>query len=135
MPDIFMLDTDICSYLIKNRPPELKAVFVGYRQRQDTLCISVMTYAELLYGLENKPSQKLEHDFNAFVDLVKVIEWTRDAAKKYAQIRNDLNNRGEPIGSMDTLIAAAALAVDATLVTNNEKHFSRIAGLKTANWL
>jgi len=71
---------------------------------------------------------------NGFCSLVDVREWTPDAAEKYAHLRVNLEKKGEPIGSMDMLIAASAIAEAAILVTNNMDHFSRIPGLKIENW-
>jgi len=133
MPEIYMLDTDMCSYVIKHRSAALEAAFL--KHKHDTLCISVVTYAELLYGLEKNPSQKLERDVTAFVSLVHVIDWNHAAARKYAQIRHALTEKGRVIGSLDMQIAAAAMATGAQFVTNNRKHFGNIDGLKIADWI
>jgi tRNA(fMet)-specific endonuclease VapC len=133
MTETYMLDTDVCSYIIKNRPIELKKTF--QRHRNDTLCISAVTYAELLYGLEKKPSDKLARDINEFVVLVTIAEWGHTAAQQYAKICHFLTSRGKTIGVLDMQIAAAAMAMNASLVTNNKKHFSVIPGLITVDWL
>ena len=133
MPEIYMLDTDVCSYIIKHRPADLRDTFL--KHRNDTLCISVVTYAELLYGLEKNPSEKLERDITKFIALVRVVDWNNVAAQKYANIRHALTRKGQIIGSLDMQIAAAALAEDAQLVTNNKKHFENIEGLKIAVWI
>jgi tRNA(fMet)-specific endonuclease VapC len=128
-----MLDTAICGYIIKNRPVELKRIF--RQHRNDALCISAVTYAELLYGLERKPSDKLAHDINEFVVLVTIEEWGYAAAQQYAKICHCLTSKGGAIGTMDMQIAAAAIAMNASLVTNNKKHFSMIPGLTIVDWL
>ena len=133
MAEFFILDTDVCSYIIKHRPAGLKETFL--KHKNDTLCISVVTYAELLYGLEKNPSKKLEHDIAKFISLVRVVDWNNLAAQKYANIRHALTKKGQVIGSLDMRIAAAALAMDAQLVTNNKKHFENIEGLKIADWI
>ena len=133
MSDVYMLDTDVCSYIIKHRPVHLKETFK--RHKSDTLSISTVTYAELLYGLEKNPSDKLERDITEFISLVKVVDWNNTAAKKYAKIRHVMTKKGLIIGSLDMQIAAAAMAADAQLVTSNKKHFRIIEGLKIADWI
>jgi len=133
MAEIYFLDTDVCSYIIKHRPAVLKNTFL--KHKNDTICISVVTYAELLYGLEKNPSERLARAVAEFVSLVHVVDWNRAAAQKYAKIRHVLTKKGQIIGSLDMQIAAAAWAVDAQLVTNNKKHFGNIEGLKIADWI
>jgi tRNA(fMet)-specific endonuclease VapC len=138
MPEVYMLDTDVCSYIIKHRPPDLKETFLEHKN--DTLCISSVTYAELLYGLllyglEKNPSERPERDITEFVSLVHVVDWNHVAAGKYAKIRHAMMKKGNVIGSLDMQIAAAAMAADAQLVTNNKKHFGSIEGLKIADWI
>jgi tRNA(fMet)-specific endonuclease VapC len=132
MPETYMLDTDICSYIIRNQR-ELADAFI--KHQQDDICISVITYAELLYGVKNSGSQRVEKEVMRFLPLVRVLDWSETAARRYADIKDFLKKQGTPIGNMDMLIASAALAIDATLVTNNEKHFGKIGGLKITNWL
>ena len=133
MPEVYMLDTDVCSYIIKHRPACLKETFL--KHKDDILCISAVTYAELLYGLEKNPSDRLVHDVTEFVSLVKVVDWNSVAAQKYAKVRHAMTKKGQIIGSLDMQIAAAAMAVDAQLVTNNKKHFEIIENLKIADWI
>jgi tRNA(fMet)-specific endonuclease VapC len=133
MSETYMLDTDVCGYIIKNRHIELKKIFQCHRN--DTLCISAVTYAELLYGLEKKPSDKLARDINGFVILVVIAEWGHAAAQQYAKICHFLTSKGKAIGVLDMQIAAAAIATNASLVTNNKKHFSIIPGLTIVDWL
>jgi len=133
MASLFMLDTDICSYIIRENPKELKDVFITHKL--DVICISVITYAELMYGALNNPSKRLKHKLEQFASLVQIIDWTEGCAHQYAKIRQVLTAAGTPIGNMDILIAAAALATDAELVTNNKKHFCLVPGLKIADWM
>ena len=133
MPEIYILDSDACSYIIKHRPTALKNTFL--KHQKDIICISVVTYAELLYGLEKNPSEKLERHITEFVSLVHIIDWNRAAAQKYSKIRHELTKKGLVIGSLDMQIAAAACAMDAQLVTNNKKHFENIEGLRIADWI
>ena len=129
----FMLDTDTCSYIMKRSPQavldRLQAVPVG------EVCISVVTRAELLYGVEVSP--KRVHDLaalEAFLPYVEVLDFASDAALHYAQIRADLKKRGALIGANDLLIAAHARALGLTLVTNNTADFGRVRGLALENW-
>ncbi|GHV53700.1 tRNA(fMet)-specific endonuclease VapC [Synergistales bacterium] len=133
MSETYMLDTDICSYVIRERPPRLKRVFLEHLQ--DAVLISVVTYAELLYGLEKKPSEKLERDISGFVSLVKIADWNYAAAQRYAKIRHHLTSSGKVMSDIDMQIAAAAEAMNAKLVTNNKKHFGMIPELALADWL
>jgi len=133
MPEIFMLDTDICSYIIRDRPLQLKKDFL--KHKSDMICISVITYAELLYGFEKNPSEKLERDINDFVTLVQVKDWDHIAALKYAKIRHHMTSTGKIISALDMQIAAAAISLNAGLVTNNKKHFSLIPDLTLVDWL
>ena len=132
MPETYMLDTDICSYIIKNKR-ELADVFI--KHQHEDICISVITYAELLYGVKKSGSHRVETEVKRFLPLVKVLDWDEATAKHYVDIKDFLKKNGTPIGNMDMMIAAAAIAVDATLVTNNEKHFGKVYGLKITNWL
>lgn len=129
----FMLDTDTCSYIMKRSHPlvlkRLQAVDVG------DVCMSVITKAELLYGVEVSPRRA--HDAGAlaaFLPYVEVIDFSDDAATYYAEIRADLKKRGALIGANDLLIAAHARALGLTLVTNNTAEFQRVSDLKLDNW-
>ena len=133
MSKLFMLDTDICSYIIRENPKELKDVFIAHQN--DEICISVITYAELMYGALNNPSTKLKLKLEQFVSLVQIINWTESCASQYSKIRQFLTSTGALIGNMDMMIAAAALAIDAELVTNNKKHFQLMPNLKIADWV
>ena len=133
MPEIYMLGTDVCGYIIKNRPAGLKETFL--KHKNDIICVSAITYAELLYGLEKNPSRKLERAIDEFVALVQIVDWNHAAARKYAKIRHFMTKKGLVIGSLDMQIAAAAIAEDAQLVTNNKKHFEKIEELRISDWI
>ena len=133
MAEIFMLDADVSSYIIRENPQQLRDVFVAHQK--DSICISSVTYAELMFGLLNNHSERLEHKIKQFVSLVQILDWTDKAAIKYAEIKIFLKKSGTPIGNMDMLIAAAAIAAEAQLVSHNKKHFSLVPGLRIANWL
>jgi tRNA(fMet)-specific endonuclease VapC len=102
----------------------------------EQICISTVTYAELLYGVERSSSKRINRPIiDDFVRHLDVIEWDNAAAEQYGKIRADLEARGQPIGAMDMMIAAHAKSIKAVLVTNNQKHFARIKGLKVENWI
>ena len=127
----YMLDTDISSYLIRGDHPEVTDAF---RQHFPDVCISAITAAELQYGAQKRKSQLLTRNVNAYCNLVPICEWTREAAETYAEMRVELEKHGTPVGSMDMLIAASAIAEGAILVTNNIAHFSKIGKLRIENW-
>jgi len=129
----FMLDTDTCSYIMKRSHPlvlkRLQSVSV------DDVCMSVVTKAELLYGVELSPRRA--HDASAlaaFLPYVEALELDEGAALHYAQIRADLKRRGAMIGANDLFIAAHARALGVTLVTNNTAEFERVRDLTLENW-
>ena len=131
MPKTYLLDTDICSYIIRNQR-ELAGVFVEHQG--DDICVSVITCAELLYGVINSGSIRIETEVKRFLSLVRVLDWNEAAARHYADMKDFLKKNGSPIGNMYMLIAAAALALNVPLVTNNKKHFSLVPNLKIADW-
>jgi tRNA(fMet)-specific endonuclease VapC len=130
---LFLLDTDICSYVMKRSHP---ALLTKLRNTDlERIAISVVTEAELLYGIELSANPKLVRSaFDGFMEHVRVLEWGRSQAGHYAEIRAYLHKRGEMIGANDLLIAAHGRSLGATIVTNNEKEFRRVHGLKVENW-
>lgn len=129
----YMLDTDISSTIIRKRPESVRARFREAEGAQ--LCISVVSEAELLYGMKAKGSPRALAAMVAdFLRRLTVLDWSRAAAQHYADIRAKLESAGAPIGNMDLLIAAHARSAGAVLVTNNQKHFLRVPGLKVENW-
>lgn len=127
----YVLDTDIASYLIRG---DHETVTGKFSELYDSCVISSITAAELQYGAKKRNNKQLTQKVKAFCDLVEIISWDADAARAYAKLRVELETSGTPIGNMDMLIAASALARKAVLVTNNTEHFSRIEGLKLDNW-
>lgn len=131
---LYMLDTDTSSYIIKNRPESVRRRLAQVKPEQ--LCISIITYAELLYGVERSSSQQVNHEIVMdFVRRLLVQTWDEAAAEVYAKLRADLERVGQPIGSMNMQIAAHALSLQAILVTNNTRHFERVSGLVLENWV
>lgn len=131
---LHMLDTDTASYLIKGKSPAIEAKLAVLVP--STVCISVMTRAELQYGLKRLPADhRLRLAVRQFLKIVRPLPWDADAADWYAEIRHQLVSTGQPIGEMDMMIAAHALSAGAVLVTNNSRHYARIkAPLILENW-
>jgi len=132
MPVVYMLDTNVASFAIKDSVPGLRAHLRRFRMNQ--LGVSVITEAELRYGLARKPeATRLRPRVFEFLGSVKILPWTSTAAAHYASTRAVLDRAGRTIDALDMLIAAHALAEDMTLVTNDAA-FQRIAHLKTEDW-
>ena len=126
-----MLDTDISSYVIRRRPAAIAERFV---QHAEQLCVSVMTAAELRFGAVKAGKANLVSLVEAYLARVTILDWADSATFHYARIRAKLEGLGTPIGNMDLLIASHALTEQATLVTNNVKHFAAVPGLKVEQW-
>ncbi len=129
----FMLDTDTCSYIMKRSHPvvlkRLQSVPV------EDVCMSVVTKAELLYGVELSPRRAQDAAaLAAFLPYVEAVAFEEGAALHYAEIRADLKRRGLMIGANDLFIAAHARALGLTLVTNNVAEFERVRDVRIANW-
>ena len=129
----FMLDTDTCSCIMKRSQPlvlkRVQAVPV------DDVCMSVVTKAELMYGVEISPRRDQDADaLGSFLRYVEVLAFEEAAARHYAEIRADLKRRGAMIGANDLFIAAHARALGVTLVTNNTTEFARVNGRALENW-
>ena len=130
----FMLDTDICIYIIKRKPPDVIERF--YQTEISQIGISSITLSELLYGVSksSKPEQN-RIALMQFVAPLEILPYGDEASQYYGDLRAHLEKQGTPIGSLDMLIAAHALSIPCTLVTNNEKEFIRIPDLKIDNWI
>lgn len=129
----FMLDTGICIYLIKKR----SASVFQRLQKCDVgdIGISVVTAAELRYGADKSQRPRQNHQaLDIFFAPLEIVPFTEDAAVDYGKIRVDLEASGDSIGPLDTLIAAHAKHLNATLVSNNIREFKRVRGLKVENW-
>jgi len=130
----FMLDTNICIYVIKQQP---LSVLNRFRALQvGTIGISIITLAELMYGAAKSRYPARNHEALAeFVSPLDIAHFDPLAAYTYGRIRYQLEKRGRPIGAMDLLIAAHALSLDIPLVTNNVGEFDRVPGLRVENWV
>lgn len=129
----FLLDTNICIYIRQKRPPEVLARFEKLKAGEAVL--SVVTYGELYYGAaKSQQRQKAMERLSSLVTFLPVLSLTEDAVHAYGEIRARLESKGEIIGGNDLWIAAHAKAQGLILVTNKEREFKRIAGLKVQNW-
>jgi tRNA(fMet)-specific endonuclease VapC len=127
----FMLDTDVSNYIIRRRPAILVEKF---EKHAETLSVSVMTAAELRFGVEKAGRLRLAQLVEAYLDRLAILDWTDEVSGHYARIRSELERSGKPIGNMDLLIASHAVSLRMTLVTNNLKHFSNVPGLSVEVW-
>jgi tRNA(fMet)-specific endonuclease VapC len=128
-----MLDTDTCVFITRQNRPRVAHRF--RQQRRGDLGISVITYGELHLGAQksDRPSQMV-HALDQFAEIVTVLPLEEGAGRHYAQLRANLEQRGQIIGNNDLWIAAHCLQLGLTLVTNNEREFSRIPNLTIENW-
>jgi len=131
-----MLDTNICSFIMRERPPAVLARLQQAVELQNGVAISVITYYEMLLGaIGRKASPHHARLVEAFVArLSAILPWDRVAAEKAMRVRRDLSAKGTPIGGNDAMIAGHAIAADCVLVTNNTREFSRVAGLQIEDW-
>jgi tRNA(fMet)-specific endonuclease VapC len=127
----YMLDTDSVSFAIRGEGRVAERI---REHRPSRLCVSSITLAELRFGAESKKSRRLQELIETFIAAIEVVPFDAGAARSFGVVAATLAREGQPIGELDTLIAAHALSLGVTLVTNNTKHFSRVAGLPTENW-
>jgi tRNA(fMet)-specific endonuclease VapC len=131
MPE-YMLDTDTVSFALRGHERVARRLL---ELRPSQLCISSITLAELRFGAERRRSRQLHRLVGIFVESVEVAAFDQRAADRFATVAAILAQRGTPIGTFDTLMAAHALSLGVTFVTNNTRHFARVPGLRTENWL
>lgn len=129
---MILLDTNTCIYIINNRPPEVLERFRSYKAGE--VGISSIAASELAYGVSKSGSNKNRKALDMFLAPLQVLPFDVQCLWFYADLRASLEKKGLTIGPMDTLIAAQALSIDGTLVTNNLKEFSRVPKLKLENW-
>ena len=128
----FMLDTNIVSAYIKGKPmvdAQLSEL------TPDEWCISVVTRAELRYGIELSASSRMQRLVDDFLTLAPTLAWDSAAADAYGRLRALLRKAGTPIGPLDEMIAAHAMSAGLELVTNNTKHFEKVRGLVIRDWI
>jgi len=126
-----MLDTDTVSLLVRKNPSVIKNLV---NHENDEICISVISYAELSFGLEKKGSEKLSNEVSTIMGKLSIVDFNSAQSELYGKIRLKLEKSGTPLGDMDMLIASAALSAGAILVSHNVKHFGRIEGIKVEDW-
>lgn len=127
----YLLDADTVSYALRGQGQVAARIL---EHAPSELCISSITLAELRFGAETKKSQKLRKAIRSFVKDMPVLPFDEAAAERFAKVAADLAGSGTPIGVLDTLVAAQALSLGLTVVTNNTRHFRRVPGLRVENW-
>jgi len=130
---LYMLDTNICSFIIRNKPQKIKEKLQEVEESH-TIALSSIVVSELLYGATKKNSPKLMQIVSAFIDNFIIYDYSKISAQNYANIRTDLEKKGEIIGANDLLIASHALSLGAVLVTNNTREFQRVEELVLEDW-
>ena len=129
----FLLDTNIVSDLVRN--PQGKCAARIAAVGESSVCTSIIAASELRYGALKKNSIRLTRQLEAVLSVLEVASFETPADALYAKVRTKLEAAGTPIGGNDLLIASHALALGFTLVTDNEREFARVDGLRIANWL
>lgn len=129
----YLLDTNAMSELM--RGPANRVASAIARVGENAVCTSIVVVSELKFGAAKKRSANLTANLEKVLDTILIEDFKAPADAAYAELRATLEKAGTPIGQMDMLIAAHALALDATLVTANEREFSRVPGLKVENWM
>ena len=130
----YMLDTNICIFVIKNKTESVLQKFMEHNPND--ICISSITYAELLHGVEKSMAkEKNRIALTMFLSEIQIVSFDVLAAQSYGIIKANLQKKGQPIGPMDILIAAHAQSIGLTLVTNNTREFSRVENLVLEDWV
>ena len=130
----YMLDTNICIFIIKHKPESVIMKFLSHSP--EDLCISAITYAELVHGVEKSQAvAKNRLALSLMLSTIAVLDFDADAAVEDGRIRTALEKKGTPIGPLDMLIAGHAQSKGLTVVTNNTREFRRIEGLCVEDWV
>ena len=130
---MILLDTNICIYIINAKPPAVLERFKNYRLGEIGVCSVVA--AELAFGVAKSGSARNRQALEMFLAPLTILPFDERASWAYGELRADLERRGTPIGSLDTMIAAHALSLQAKLITNNIREFAQVPGLQVDNWL
>ena len=128
----YLLDTNICIYIINSRPANVLQRF--HQERIGNIGISCITASELTYGVIKSGSEKNRLALEMFLAPLEIYSFDESVIWQYGEVRADLEKQGKPIGALDTMIAARALALNTILVTNNTREFSGVEGLHYENW-
>ncbi len=132
----YMLDTNICIYLINKKPLYLKDKFQKTVRKKDELLLSAITAGELFYGIDNSANPDKNRVLLVnFLIAFNVAAFDEEASIEYGRVRTYLKRNGIPIGPNDTLIASHAISLNAVLITNNEREFKKVPGLIVENWV
>lgn len=130
----YMLDTNICSYVLRDRPPSVRKRFE--KAGAGNLAISTVVLAELYFGAARHPKgDAIRREIDDFASRITILPWDENAADHYGDIRAMLEKKGTPIGAMDMMIAAHARSLEATLVSNNARHFRQVPDLRWVDWV
>lgn len=129
----YLLDTNTCIYIINRRPPEVFNYFTG--RSIGEIALSSITGAELSFGVAKSGSSRNQQALDKFLVPLEILPFDEAAMRQYGRLRSHLERQGTPIGALDLLIGAHALALDTTLVTNNQGEFKRVPGLRLENWV
>ena len=130
---MILLDTNICIYIINAKPPEVLVRFRQYRLGEVGLCSVVA--AELAYGVAKSLSARNKAALEMFLAPLEILPFDTKALWAYGDLRANLERQGQPIGALDTMIAAHALSLDAPLVTHNTRELERVPGLRLEKWV
>ena len=130
---MILLDTNICIYIINHRPPNVVERFRRYRAGE--IGLSSVVAAELAYGVAKSGSARNRAALEMFLAPLEILPFDQDAVWVYGELRSELERLGKPIGALDTMIAAHALALNAMLVTNNVREFAQVPRLQLDNWV
>jgi tRNA(fMet)-specific endonuclease VapC len=130
---LILLDTNICIYIINQKPPGVLERFKNFNAGE--VGVSSVVAAELAFGVQKTSSRRNRQALELFLAPLTIAPFDTGCIWAYAKLRAQLEKLGQPIGSLETMIAAQALALDLTLVTNNQKEFSRVPGLRLENWV
>ena len=129
----YMLDTNICIYVIKHKPQSVVKVFLEHDP--DEICVSAITYAELMHGVEkSQAKEKNRFAVTLFLSAIAILEFDSHAAEEYGKVKAELERKGTPIEPMDLLIAGHARSMGLTVVTNNTREFRRVENLDVEDW-
>ena len=129
----YLLDTNICIYIINEQPAQVLQRLI--QAGRDSLAISTVTVAELAFGVAKSTRPDSRAKLENFLSKFPILDWDQVAAWVYGNVRKTLEAKGQRIGERDLLLACQALALDATMVTNNTREFERVEGLKLENWV
>ena len=129
----YLLDTNICIYIINEKPLQVLQRLI--QTGRESLAISTVTVAELAFGIAKSKREGSRIKLENFLSQFPIVDWNQEAAWMYGNVRKALEAKGQRIGERDLLLACQALALDATMVTNNTREFERVDGLKWENWV